>query len=127
MTNKKAIELIEANKQKVSELISSFSESIKNKECEKVILNVFHKLSYFSSEIFIGEEILMKENKNPLIFEYIKEHSEYVNKIKYFQKEYENKKPNLCVELLEYIKQWHEHHILKTDKIIINNSSLKTY
>ena len=119
MNNKTAIELIKANKEKVADLINSFSESIKNKKCKEEILNVFHKLSYFSSEIFIGEELLMKKHDITSFAEHIKEHDEFVTKIKYFQQEYENKKKNLCVELLNYLKQWHNQHIIKTDETLI--------
>ena len=125
MTNQLAFEAIKENKQKISDLINSFSKSIEKKECKNEILNVFHKLSYYSSEIFIDEELIMKKYEISSISEHIKEHDEFVNKIKYFQKEYENKKQGLCVDLLKYLKQWHEQHILKADETLIDDISKK--
>ena len=119
MNNQTAIEIIKTNKQKISDLINSFSESIENKNCKDEILKVFHKLSYFSSEIFIGEELLMKKHGIESITEHTKEHNQFVEKIKYFQQQYENKEKGLCVELLDYLKKWHDEHVLKTDETLI--------
>ena len=125
MTNQSKIEIIKENKQKISDLINSFSETIDNKECKTEILNVFHKLSFYSSEIFISEELIMKEHQISSMPDHIKEHKEFVNKIKYFQQEYENKKEGLCVELLQYLKKWNELHILKSDETLIQNINKK--
>ena len=74
MANQSAVEVIKENKKKIFDLICSFSESIKKKECKAEILNVFHKLSFYSSEIFIGEELIMKKYQYSSISEHINEH-----------------------------------------------------
>ena len=119
MNNQTSVEIIKMNKQKISDLINFFSKSIEDKNCKSEILNVFHKLSYFSSEIFICEELLMKKHGIKSVAEHTKEHNEFVEKIKYFQQEYENKKKGFCIELLNYLKHWHEQHILKADETLI--------
>ncbi|MBN1252599.1 MAG: hemerythrin family protein [Bacteroidales bacterium] len=125
MTSQLALEAIKANKQKISDLISFFSKSIDENNGEKEILNIFHKLSFYSSEIFISEELIMKKYEISSLSEHILEHKDFVDKMKYFQQEYENKNEGLCVELLNYLKKWHKTHILKLDEDIINSITSK--
>jgi len=119
MSTSLTIESIQNNKKKIEELIQFFSNSIEQKKCKEEIVNIFHKISYYTHDFFINEELFMKKYEMPTFSEHVKEHHEFIEKIVFFQKEFELGKPKLCVDLLSYLKIWYNKHMLNSDEKII--------
>ena len=114
------IDSIRTNKKKIEELIHFFSNSIENNKCKEEIISVFHKISFYTHDFFINEELFMKKYDMPLLSDHVKEHLEFANRMQQFQKDFEQGKAKLCVELLSYLKLWYEKHILNSDEKIIS-------
>jgi len=119
MNNPLTIDSIRKNEKKIKELIQFFSKAIEENKCNEEIVNIFHKISYYTQDFFISEELFMKKYEIPNFSEHVIEHSEFANKMIAFQKELEQGKPKLCVDLLDYLKLWYEKHILNSDEKII--------
>jgi len=125
MSDSLTIDAIRKNKKKIEELIQFFDKSIKENSCKEEIVNVFHKISYYIHDFFINEELLMKKHEVPFFTEHVKEHQQFAEKMIYFQQEFENDKPKLCVDLLTYLQLWHKKHILNSDEKIITYMKTK--
>ncbi len=119
MSKPLTIDTIRDNKKKIEELIQFFAKSIEEKKCEDEIVNVFHKISFYTHDFFINEELFMKKYEMPSFSEHIEEHRDFADKMVYFQKEFEQGKPNLCPNLLSYLQLWYDKHILNSDEEII--------
>jgi len=119
MSNFITIDSIRDNKKKIKELIQFFSKSIEQGKCKDEIVNVFHKISYYTQDFFINEELFMKKYEMPSFSQHVKEHREFADKMIAFQKDFEQGKADLCVDLLSYLELWYEKHILNSDEEII--------
>jgi hemerythrin-like metal-binding protein len=113
------VESIRNNNEKIKELIDYFSKLIDENKCETEIVNVFHKISFYTHEFFINEELYMKKYDIPFISSHIKEHREFADKMIAFQKEFEAGKVDLCPKLLSFLKYWYEKHVQNSDEAII--------
>ncbi|MEN8121177.1 MAG: hemerythrin family protein [Bacteroidota bacterium] len=119
MSDHLTIDSLRMNKKKIEELIQFFSKSIEEKKCKNEIVNVFHKISFYTHDFFINEELFMKKYKIPSFSKHVNEHREFADKMICFQKEFEENKPRLCNDLLAYLKLWYDKHILNSDEEII--------
>lgn len=113
------VDSIKHNREKIEELINFFSETITQKRCKDEIVNIFHKISFYSHDLFINEEFLMQKYDMPILSEHISEHRLFTEKIVSFQKEFERGKPELCVDLFTYLKIWYRKHVLNSDQKIM--------
>lgn len=119
MRNTLTVESIRDNNKKIKELINYFSESIKEDKCKLDIVKIFHKISFYTQEFFINEELYMKKYDIPFISSHIKEHKEFSDKMLVFQKQFEEGKADLCPKLLSFLKYWYEKHVQNADEAII--------
>ena len=119
MSNSLTIDSIRDNKNKIEKLIQFFSKAIEEEKCEGEIVNIFHKISFYTHDFFINEELFMKKYEMPSFSRHVKEHREFADKMIAFQKEFEEGKPNLCINLLDYLKFWYNKHMLNSDEEII--------
>jgi methyl-accepting chemotaxis protein/hemerythrin len=114
------IETLTENKKKIAELIESFSIKTNQELCKNAIIDFLHKVSFYTENFFINEELFLKRYKMPSYEMHVNEHKQFVEKIMHFQKKLENNELNICAELYEYINDWYKNHILKNDKEIID-------
>ncbi len=125
MSTTLTVDSIRHNKEKIKELINFFSKTIEENRCAEEIVNVFHKISYYTQDFFINEELLMKKYEIPSFSEHVNEHRVFAEKMIFFQNEFEQGKPELCEDLLSYLKQWYEKHMLYSDEKIIEYINVK--
>ncbi len=114
------IETLTENKKKIAELIESFSIKTNQELCKNAIIDFLHKVSFYTENFFINEELFLKRYKMPSYEMHVNEHKQFVEIIMHFQKKLENNELNICAELYEYINDWYKNHILKNDKEIID-------
>lgn len=107
------------NKKKINELIEGFAKLISGEFCKNDVLDLLHKVSFYTESFFINEEIFLKKHKIPSYQEHIDQHKNFVEKMLYFQEKLENNHLNIVDELLTYLKEWHKNHVLKNDTELI--------
>ena len=122
MKRQENINLLIEHRKKIEDLIDLFSRYVETGGCKKIIVDVFHKISFYTNDFLLNEKLLL-ENKNAERFEKLqKYHNEFANKMIDFQKDYENQKPGLCKELLNFLNDWYSRHILYFDNNITKNN-----
>jgi hemerythrin-like metal-binding protein len=107
------------NKKKIVELIDSFSQILNKSLTKNEILDFLHKVSYYTENFFIDEELFLKKYKISSYEKHVNEHRVYVEKMVYFQKKLESNETIDCRELYEYLNDWYKNHMLKNDNEII--------
>ena len=105
------------NKRKIENLIDYFARYLNTGDCEKVIVDFFHKISFYTNDLLLTEKILLKQKDSGLFNRLLEEHKLFAEKLMYFQKKFEQKKQGVCKELFDFIKNWYEEHI----KFLENN------
>ena len=107
------------NKRKIVELIDSFSVTLNKNLSKNEILGFLHKVSYYTENFFIDEEMFLEKYKIPSYEKHVNEHKYYVEKMVYFQKKLETNESINCKELFDYLDDWYKNHMLKNDNEII--------
>jgi hemerythrin len=113
------VSTLSENKKKISELIEGFSKAENQHFCKNNVLDLLHNISFYTENFFINEEMFLKSYKLPSYAEHVEQHHLFVKKMLYFQDKLEDFKPEICTELIEYLKNWYQSHVLKNDNEII--------
>ncbi len=107
---------IDEQHKKLVSLINELAEAMHNKKGKEVLKGIIDEMAKYAVYHFQTEEKYMKEFDFPGYDEHKKEHDSFVEKVKEFQKEYEEGKSLLTVEILMFLRDWLIKHILGTDK-----------
>ncbi len=110
------ITVIDEQHKKFLNIINELKLIINSNSCEEKVSEIFFKLAYLIDHYFIKEEIYFNDLKYPNFEQHKAAHNQFVERIIQFQKDVENNKPNLCLEIYQYLEKWFDEHILKYDK-----------
>ena len=110
------ITVIDEQHKKFLSIINELKEIINSNSCKERVSQVFFQLAYLIDHYFIKEEIYLKDLKYPNFEQHKIAHNHFIDRIIQFQKDVENNKPNLCLEIYQYLETWFDEHILKYDK-----------
>ena len=112
------IEIInEGNKQFVK-TYNHLLDSINNKTCPDEVIQILYSLLHYTEHHLINEEMLY--NKHSSFKQHKNDHTKFVNKIKETITTYESGHHNyICEDLLKFMMNWFENHILKQDIEVI--------
>src|ERR1035438_3687396 len=80
-----------------------------------VLSPILDKLVKYTVQHFNHEEILMRSNQYPGFVQHKAEHDALVKKVLAFQADFNSGRSALPVQVLQFIKEWLEHHIKKSD------------
>ena len=116
---KQIVSTLLENKKKINELIQSLSKPDEKELCKSDILGFLHKVSFYTENFFINEEMFLKEYKLPSYQEHVDQHKLFVRKMLYFQDMLEKNKTDICKELVDYLSEWYKSHVLKNDNEIV--------
>ena len=110
------IGIIDEQHKKFLEIINELKVIINENTCKNNVSDIFFQLAYLIDHYFIKEEIYFKDLKYPNFDLHKSEHNQFIERIIQFQKDVQNDKPNLCLEIYQYLENWFDEHILKYDK-----------
>jgi hemerythrin len=113
------ISTLTENKQKIAELIDDFSKDLKKSLCKNEVLDFLHKVSFYTEDFFINEEMFLKKYEMPSYKSHVDEHQLFIKKMVHFQEKLENEELDICKDLHQYLNDWYNHHILQNDNEII--------
>lgn len=116
MNTQKTIHVLMENRKKIEDLIDNFSRYVETGDCEKVIVDFFHKISFYTNEYLMNEKMFLKQKDDQLFIELKEKHQNFANKLIAFQKDFEQKKEGFCSAFLDFLKNWYSNHILYFDK-----------
>ena len=99
----------------IIELMNDLFESIRDAREDMVIEEVLQELIKYSKYHFGLEKTLFEKYTYPKVEGHLKEHQYFVEKIESFMKELTNNKQVVPIETLDYLKNWFQNHMMKTD------------
>lgn len=109
------ISVIDEQHKKFLNIINELKLIINTNSCKEKVSDIFFQLAYLIDYYFIKEEIYFSDLKYPNFDHHKKEHNLFIDRIIQFQKDLEENKPDLCLEIYQYLENWFDEHILKYD------------
>jgi hemerythrin-like metal-binding protein len=113
------IESLIDNQKKIADLIEFFNDAMNKRKCKDEVLELLHRVSYYTEDFFINEELFLKKYQVPSFQLHTNEHKQFVEKMMLFYKRLEENDPEICKDVISYLKEWYEKHILNSDVQII--------
>jgi len=110
------IGIIDEQHKKFLDIINELKIVINGNQCKDRVSDIFFQLAYLIDHYFIKEEIYFKDVAYPNFDQHKEEHKQFIERTIQFQKDVENNKPKLCLEIYQYLENWFDEHILKYDK-----------
>jgi len=97
-------------------IINSLYDSMKTGEREEVLLTVLREMKQYAEYHFKAEESLMKMYSFPDYSNHKAEHEEAIQKVNKFMVDYERREDKLAIDVLNFLSNWLQNHILQTDR-----------
>ena len=113
------IEQLVENQKKIAELIGNFKLAMESNQCKEDVLNLLHRVSYYTEDFFVKEDILLKSIQVPTFQKHNDEYRLFVDKMKEFHKRLEADDPSICQDVLYYMESWYQNYMMNSDKQIL--------
>lgn len=97
-------------------LTNQLDEAVQRQKGAEVVGRVLSDLTKYIAFHFGYEEILMDQIKYADSPAHISEHVEFAGKIEGFKKSFDSGDSEVSVEVLNFLRDWLTHHIMKTDR-----------
>ena len=107
---------IDEQHKKFLHIIDTLYDAMKKGEGEDVLLTVLKELRHHVQDHFKTEESLMKIYSYPNISSHKAEHEEAILTVNKFFIEYERHDDKLSIDVLNFLSNWFQNHILRTDR-----------
>jgi hemerythrin len=107
---------IDEQHKKLVGMLNDLHDAMKQGKGSDVTGKILDGLIEYVATHFANEEKIMKDNAYPEYLKHKKEHDALTNQALELQKQFQNGKPVLTVELMKFLKDWLSNHILGTDK-----------
>jgi hemerythrin len=110
------VTIIDRQHRKLVGLLNDLYEGIRQRKGSGVVQQVLRALVSYTEGHFLTEERLMKKHDYPEYARHKVEHDALVIKVEDFQKKSLAGKKAVSVEVLLFLRDWLNNHILGTDK-----------
>ncbi|MCX6120703.1 MAG: bacteriohemerythrin [Ignavibacteriales bacterium] len=110
------IQKIDEQHKKFFSLVNLLYDSIMQGKGEEVVGSVLNELQQYVIFHFKSEESWMKLYHYPDMNKHMLEHQEGAQKINHLVLEYERGNKTVDIELLKFLSEWLQHHILEVDR-----------
>ncbi len=110
------IEVIDEQHKKIIEVLGNLFEEMGKKKSREVLKAILDQMIWYAGEHFATEEIFMKQYGFPGYEEHKKEHEAFKGKVTIFQKDFAAGKESLSANMVRFLTEWLDHHIVEIDK-----------
>ena len=110
------IKEVDEQHKKLIGMINDLHEAMTQKKAKEVLGDVLKKLADYTVFHFSTEERLMRSNGYPEYEEHRDKHQKMTTKVLALQDELKQGKITLSMEVMDFLKNWLDKHILGTDK-----------
>jgi hemerythrin len=107
---------IDQQHKKLVELINQLHDAMRAQKGRETIGKVLSELVSYTQSHFKSEETLMQTHKYPALEAHKLEHHMLVKKVSDFQKEVDSGKVTVTIDVMNFLRDWLQNHILGTDK-----------
>ncbi len=111
------VEFLDEQHKKFLDIINLLKKHITNQDFNKEsISKIFYSLVYYAENYLVKEEIYLSNSKYPKFDDHRKEHNVFINRIIIFQSDFRNNNKNICINMLLFLENWFDNHILIKNK-----------
>ena len=109
------IPLIDRHHRMLVGYVNKLADALDHGAADKIVGELLNELGVYTQMHFSYEEALFNEHHYPDEVEHRHYHENLVGQVKAFLQRYQAGSDGLSVELLEFLKQWLNNHILRED------------
>lgn len=110
------IKEIDKQHKRLVDALNDLWKAMRDGEAREVIGHTLKGLLEYTKVHFTYEEDLMKKYNYPGLADQIKSHNAFVQKITEYNDKYKQGKLMLSLEVMNFMKDWLQKHIMGTDK-----------
>jgi hemerythrin len=110
------IQSIDNQHKEIVKLLNDLLQAMKQGQANDVTSKIILELEKYARNHFQKEEFFFKRFNYPEAEEHIKEHRLFIQKVESLKSEFKAGKITLTFELLNFLKDWVDHHVLEADK-----------
>jgi hemerythrin-like metal-binding protein len=107
---------IDSQHQRLFELASKLHSAMALGQGRAATAKTLADLVSYTKQHFANEERLMQSHHYPLFVQHKVDHDTLTAQVVKFQKDFEAGRVGLTVGLLQFLKDWLQHHIAETDR-----------
>jgi len=106
---------IDAQHKKLIGIVCQLHEAMRQGKGKQVLGEVLGNLIQYTRTHFASEERLMKDNGYPDYAGHKAKHDSLTRKVAGIHREYQDGKVGITIELMDFLENWVDRHILGTD------------
>lgn len=110
------IQSIDNQHKEIFKYLNELLQAMKDGKAENVTTQIILELAKYAKIHFQKEEFFFQRFNYPETVEHMREHQFFIEKVESFKSEFKAGKITLTFELLGFLKDWIDHHILEVDK-----------
>ena len=110
------IEVIDQQHRKIVEILGKLFDEMGKRKSQEVLKAILDQMIWYATEHFATEEIFMKQYGFPGYEAHKKEHEGFKTKVAAFQQDFAAGKESLSFNLIRFLTDWLDHHIMEIDK-----------
>lgn len=110
------IKTIDLQHKKLIDILNQIYEASRVGKGKEVVERILSDLVTYTKVHFATEEEFFKRFAYPRYLQHKDEHDKLTNQVVEFQQQYEAGRATLSIELMQFLKDWLNGHILGTDK-----------
>jgi hemerythrin len=107
---------IDTQHRKLIDMINELHDARLKGKSSEALGHIFGELATYTVEHFAYEERLFEQTRYPATIAHKAEHEALRNKVKELQTAMEGQKYPFTMELMDFLREWLQKHILGTDK-----------
>lgn len=110
------VDEIDRQHKKLIGLVNTLDQAMREGKGKSVLSDVLKELVQYTQMHFAAEERIMKTNEYPAYAEHKAKHDKMTMKVLEIQKQYQEGKVAITFEVMKFLEDWVDKHILGTDK-----------
>lgn len=107
---------IDQHHQQLMDMVNELNAAMLDKKGKEVVGGILGKLINYTAMHFAFEEKLMSEHGYPEYAEHKAKHDKMVGKVLSLQKDVDSKKLTVTADVMKFLQDWLNKHIMGTDK-----------
>ena len=107
---------IDKQHQKLIQMVNDLDDAMRQGKGRDLLGKILGDMIKYTSDHFTTEEKYFAQYSYPDAENHIKEHKTFVEKVLKFQREFEAKRFGLSTDIINFLCNWLNKHILGTDK-----------
>lgn len=110
------VKVFDEQHKKLIAMINDLDDAMSKGKGNTVLSGLFSKLVAYTADHFKAEEKLLTQHSYPMLADHLVEHEKLTKQALEYKANFESGKLTVSVQLINFLKDWLQKHILNTDK-----------